>query len=122
MVTAQLSQEKFAWCIPHPSSFHDERRFKPHTQQHLEKGSAQQADSSSRSHPATQFGPEPRAESKPVPGLDRQIHVIPMPNRGTGDKGHNGPLFDRLSVCPHQGTPFVWKALLPPGRGGPSAF
>ena len=73
---------------------------------------------SSRSHLASQSGPGPQAESKPEPRLDRQIRVIPMPIRGTGDTGCNGPLFDRLFVCPHQGTPFASKAPLPHRGGG----
>ena len=62
MTVAQLSQEKYNSWSPHPSSFHAERRFKPHTQQHPDKGPAQQADSSNRSHPGSQSGPEPRPQ------------------------------------------------------------
>ena len=109
MATAQLSQEKYTCWSPHPSSFHSGRRFKPHTQQRPKKGPAQQADSSRRSHLASQSGSEPRAESEPELGLDPQIHA--MPNRATGDT---------VLVHPHQGTPFAWKAPLPPGRGGRS--
>ena len=69
--------------------------------QHHHKGFAKHADSSSRSHPASQSGPEATDESEPEPGLDRQIHVISMPNCGTGDTGCNGLQFDKLCVSPH---------------------
>ena len=66
----QLLEEKFNCWRLHTSSFHAGRHFKPHTQQLPKKGPAHLADSSSRSHSASQSGPEPRAESKPELGLD----------------------------------------------------
>ena len=54
MATAQLSQENFNCWSPHPSSFHAERRFKPHTQQHPKKGPAQQRQQQQQRPPPPQ--------------------------------------------------------------------
>ena len=101
---------------PSPSTVR--RRFKPHSQQHPEKGRLQQARSCSLSHPVSDSGPEPPAKFEPQPRRDCQMHVIPMPNCGTRETGYNRLQFERLFVCPHHRTLFAWKAPLPPREVG----